>query len=331
MKWPRQRTRRCGGRRSVALADELGVYRAAASCSGSPRVRRRASGATSRWMAGGPGTRDLPTPDRRLLVALQLGSFFLRGAGDRARRGWFSENSAGSASRSTKRKTQNTTKLNITTVRPPGLALVRAEAAQKRMDIVALAVSRGLVAFLIFHRSILWNGDHNGASSTAWPARIREFRPPSSVIDPTRKSHSPTTGVSAGCDGLLPLFGAKPGAPAARLLITTCWTIVLYFLAFAGTPACELKTLFRACYAGPVAISAAVAAHITPWEPRVSAIVDFCGAGRPNKHRDSCSCDRAGATPECLGYLRDATVRSAAVVGGAGLRIVDGARRRVGA
>ena len=183
----------------------------------------------------------------------------------------------------------------------------------------------------MFSPVILWNADHHWVSfiKQMGRARIEDFRPvfiAELVADPDRvrdaaRLHPRRDGAS--CAGT-----AQAGAIAARVLVNVMfWTIVVYFIWH------SLHARVEANWFAPIypafAIAAAVAATVTPWQPRWQRVADFCSRwAAPTGIVMFVAADRAGQHRRAVGYRRDATVRSVGVGWrDTGRRDRDGARR----
>ena len=192
----------------------------------------------------------------------------------------------------------------------------------------------GLVALAIFAPVILWNADHHWVSfiKQFGRARIEDFRPGfMAELIPSQIAFATPLVSILGAMGLYALLRRNAGALAARVLINAMfWTIVLYFFWH------SLHARVEANWFAPVypafAIAAAVAAHLTRWQPRPQRLVDFCGrwavpAGVVMFALLIVQAD----TGLVSGYRRDATVRSVGVGWPELARQIEAVRRRVGA
>jgi 4-amino-4-deoxy-L-arabinose transferase-like glycosyltransferase len=174
----------------------------------------------------------------------------------------------------------------------------------------------GLVALALFTPVILWNADHHWVSfiKQLGRARIEDFRPAFiAELIPTQVAFATPLVFILGAMGLHALAWRNAGALAARTLINAMfWTIVAYFVWH------SLHARVEANWFAPVypafAIAAAVAAHLTPWEPRAQRLGDFClrWASPVGIVMFALLIVQAN-TGWLSGYRRDATVRSVGV------------------
>ena len=153
-------------------------------------------------------------------------------------------------------------------------------------------ISAAVVACRIFSPVILWNADHQWVSfiKQIGRARIEDFRPALiGELIPTQIAFATPLVWMLGAMGLYALLRRNAGALAARMLINaTFWTITLYFIWH------SLHARVEANWFAPVypafAIAAAVAAHLTQWQPRQQRARRFLPAlGRAGRHRDVCA------------------------------------------
>ena len=174
----------------------------------------------------------------------------------------------------------------------------------------------GLVALAVFAPVILWNADHHWVSflKQFGRARIENFRPAFlAELIPTQVAFATPLVFILGAMGLHALIWRNAGAFAARMLINTMfWTIVLYFIWH------SLHARVEANWFAPVypalAISAAVAAHLTRWDKHRRRLADFClrWASPVGVVLFAFLIVQAN-TGVFTGYRRDATVRSVGV------------------
>ncbi|HEY5308293.1 MAG TPA: glycosyl transferase, partial [Casimicrobiaceae bacterium] len=174
----------------------------------------------------------------------------------------------------------------------------------------------GLVALALFTPVILWNANHHWVSfiKQLGRARIEDFRPAFiAELIPTQVAFATPLVFILGAMGLHALAWRNAGALAARTLINAMfWTVVAYFVWH------SLHARVEANWFAPVypafAIAAAVAAHLTPWEPRARRLGDFClrWASPVGIVMFALLIVQAN-TGWLSGYRRDATVRSVGV------------------
>ncbi|CAN5534440.1 glycosyltransferase family 39 protein [soil metagenome] len=192
----------------------------------------------------------------------------------------------------------------------------------------------GLVALAVFSPVILWNADHHWVSfiKQLGRARMEHFNPAFiAELIPNQIAFATPLVFILGVMGLYALLRRDDGAWAARTLINTIfWTITLYFAWHA------LHSRVEANWFAPVypalAIAAAVAAHISRWQPREQRTVDFClrWAG-PTGVVMFLALVLQANTGVLSGYRRDATVRSIGVGFAELAREIEAVRLRVGA
>jgi 4-amino-4-deoxy-L-arabinose transferase-like glycosyltransferase len=136
----------------------------------------------------------------------------------------------------------------------------------------------GLVALAIFSPVIFWNADHQWVSfiKQLGRARIENFNPAFiGELIPTQIAFATPFVFVLGAMGLFALSRQKTAAAPARALINVMfWTVTLYFVWH------SLHARVEANWFAPVypalAISAAVAAHLTRWDARWQRMADFC-------------------------------------------------------
>ena len=171
----------------------------------------------------------------------------------------------------------------------------------------------GLVALAVFSPVIWWNAEHQWVSfiKQLGRARIESFNPSFiAELIPTQFAFATPLVFILGVMGLYALTRRDSGAWPSRLLVSTMfWTIVVYFAWHA------LHARVEANWFAPVypafAIAAAVAAHLTPWQPRARRMADTClrWAGPVGIVMFTALVVQAN-TGLLSGYRRDATVRS---------------------
>jgi hypothetical protein len=181
---------------------------------------------------------------------------------------------------------------------------------------------------------ILWNADHQWVSfiKQLGRARIEGFRPAFiAELIPTQIAFATPLVWMLGAMGLYALLRRNSGALAARALISaTFWTIALYFAWH------SLHARVEANWFAPVypafAIAAAVAAHVTPWDPWPRRIADFCLRwAAPSGVVMFVALIVQANTGVLSGYRRDATVRSVGVGWRQLASEIEAVRARVGA
>src|SRR6185295_8696720 len=180
----------------------------------------------------------------------------------------------------------------------------------------------------------LWNADHQWVSfiKQLGRARIEDFRPAFiAELAPTQVAFATPLVFILGAMGLHGLAFRKAGALPARVLVNVMfWTIVVYFIWH------SLHARVEANWFAPVypafAIAAAVAATVTPWEPRWQRLADFCRRwAAPTGVAMFILLIVQANTGVLSGYRRDATVRSVGVGWRDTAAGIEAVRGRVGA
>lgn len=192
----------------------------------------------------------------------------------------------------------------------------------------------GLVAIAMFAPVILWNAEHHWVSfiKQMGRARIEGFRPAFiAELIPTQIAFATPLVWILGAMGLYALATRRDRAMAARVLINAMfWTIVAYFVWH------SLHARVEANWFAPVypafAVAAAVAANLTPWEPRWQRVADFCRRwALPSGVVMFALLIVQANTGALSGYRRDATVRSVGVGWRELASEIEAVRARVGA
>jgi 4-amino-4-deoxy-L-arabinose transferase-like glycosyltransferase len=192
----------------------------------------------------------------------------------------------------------------------------------------------GILAFAMFLPVILWNADHQWVSfiKQLGRARIEDFtlRYIGELL-PTQIAFATPLVFILGSMGFYALLRRKAGASGARVLVSSMfWTITLYFIWH------SLHSRVEANWFSPVypafAISAAVAANLTRWNPRQQRIVNFCLRwAAPSAVLMFALLILQANTGVLSGYRRDATVRSVGVGWRELAREIEAVRVREGA
>jgi len=192
----------------------------------------------------------------------------------------------------------------------------------------------GLVALLMFSPVILWNADHHWVSfiKQMGRARIEDFRPVFiAELVPTQIAFATPLVFILGAMGLHALARHQAGSVPSHVLVNvTFWTIVVYFIWH------SLHARVEANWFAPVypafAIAAAVAATVTPWQPRWQRIADFCSRwSAPTGVAMFVMLIVQANTGVLSAYRRDATVRSVGVGWRDTAAGIETVRARVGA
>jgi Dolichyl-phosphate-mannose-protein mannosyltransferase len=192
----------------------------------------------------------------------------------------------------------------------------------------------GLVGLLMFSPVILWNADHHWVSfiKQLGRARIEDFRPVFiAELVPTQIAFATPLVFILGAMGLHALARRQAGAMPARVLVNVMfWTIVVYFIWH------SLHARVEANWFAPVypafAVAAAVAATVTPWQPRWQRVADFCSRwAAPTGIVMFVLLIVQANTGVLSAYRRDATVRSVGVGWRDTAAGIETVRGRVGA
>ena len=311
----------------LALPMSFAVYRAAAILFGGVRVAATATILLNVTMMAAVGTM-IVTPDAPLLVASSFVLLFLAKVLETGRGAWWL--AVGAA--------VGIALLSKYTALFFGLAILIwlvAVPKLRRWLISPWPYLGGLVALAVFAPVILWNADHQWVSflkQVFGRARIENFRPAFiAELVPTQIAFATPLVFILGAMGLHALAWRNTGAFAARMLINTMfWTIVAYFVWH------SLHARVEANWFAPVypalAISAAVAAHLTRWDRRRQRLADFClrWASPVGVALFAFLIVQAN-TGILTGYRRDATVRSVGVGWRELAAAIEAVRLRTGA
>jgi 4-amino-4-deoxy-L-arabinose transferase-like glycosyltransferase len=310
----------------LALPMSYAVYRSAAMLFGGVRVAATATVMLNVTLMAAVGTM-IVTPDAPLLVASSFVMFFMAKVLETGRGAWWLAVgiAVGCALLS---------KYTALFFGPAILIWLVMVPKLRRWLISPWPYLGGLLALAIFSPVIFWNADHHWVSfiKQIGRARIEDFRPIFiGELIPTQIAFATPLVWILGAMGLYALLRRKPGALAARMLINaTFWTIVLYFVWH------SLHARVEANWFAPVypafAISAAVAAHLTQWPPRLQRLADFClrWAAPVGILMFALLIVQAN-TGVLSGYRRDATVRSVGVGWRELAGEIEAVRIRVGA
>jgi 4-amino-4-deoxy-L-arabinose transferase-like glycosyltransferase len=192
----------------------------------------------------------------------------------------------------------------------------------------------GLVALAIFSPVILWNADHHWVSFIKQLGRgeVTQFRIAFiGELIPTQIAFATPLVFILGMMGLHGLARRENGAQASRALINAMfWVITLYFLWHSLHARVEANW-FAPVYP-PLAIAAAAAATLAPWERLSQRVVDFCLRwASPVGILMFAGLMVQANTGVLSGYRRDATVRSVGVGWTTLAANIEATRVRVGA
>ncbi|SDR91443.1 glycosyltransferase family 39 protein [Bradyrhizobium canariense] len=310
----------------LALPMSWALYRATAILFGSPRAAATATILLNITLMAAIGTM-IVTPDAPLLVASSFVVFFLAKVLETGRGAWWL--GVGVA--------VGAALLSKYTALFFGLAILIWLVAVPKLRHWLMSpwpYVGGLVAFAIFSPVILWNADHQWVSfiKQIGRARIEDLRPAFiAELVPTQIAFATPLVWILGAMGLYALFRRNSGALGARVLINAMfWTIALYFVWH------SLHARVEANWFAPVypafAIAAAVAAHLTRWQPRQQRLVDFCLRwASPSGIVIFALLIVQANTGILSGYRRDATVRSVGVGWRQLADEIEAVRVRVGA
>ena len=310
----------------LALPMSWAVYRSAEILFGGQRIAATAAILLNITMMASVGTM-IVTPDAPLLVAASFVMFFLAKVLESGRGAWWLAVgvAVGAALLS---------KYTAMFFGPAILIWLVSVAKLRRWLVSPWPYLGGLVALAIFAPVILWNADHQWVSfiKQIGRARIADFRPAFiAELIPTQTAFATPLVWLLGAMGLYALFRRNSGALPARALVSvTFWTIVLYFAWH------SLHARVEANWLAPVypafALAAAVAAHVTPWQPRGRRLADFCLRwAAPSGVVMFVALIVQANTGALSGYRRDATVRSVGVGWRELASQIEAVRARVGA
>jgi 4-amino-4-deoxy-L-arabinose transferase-like glycosyltransferase len=292
----------------LALPMSFAVYRSAEILFGGRRVAATATILLNVTLMASVGTMVV-TPDAPLLVASSFVLFFLAKVLATGRGAWWLAVgvAVGAALLS---------KYTALFFGPAILIWLIAVPKLRRWLLSPWPYLGGIVALAIFSPVILWNADHQWVSfiKQLGRARVEDFtlRYIGELL-PTQIAFATPLVFVLGSMGLYALLRRKTGASGARVLVSSMfWTIALYFIWH------SLHTRVEANWFGPVypafAISAAVAANLTRWNPRQQRTVDFCLRwAAPSAILLFALLVLQANTGVLSGYRRDATVRSVGV------------------
>jgi 4-amino-4-deoxy-L-arabinose transferase-like glycosyltransferase len=192
-----------------------------------------------------------------------------------------------------------------------------------------------MVAFAIFSPVIIWNADHQWLSflkQISGRIKVEDFRPAFiAELVPTQIAFATPLIFVLGAMGLHALARRQAGAMSARVLINAMfWTITAYFVWHSLHARVEADW-FAPVYP-PLAIAAAVAAHLVRWEPREQRVAAFCLRwASPLGLLMFVALIVQANTGLLSGYRRDATVRSVGVGWREVANEIEAVRQRTGA
>ena len=175
----------------------------------------------------------------------------------------------------------------------------------------------GMIAFLLFAPVIIWNAEHHWVSflkQISGRIRVEDFRPAFlGELIPTQIAFATPLVFVLAAMGLHALARRKTSGMEARVLINAMfWTITGYFIWHSLHARVEADW-FAPVYP-PLAIAAAVAAHLVRWETRTQRLADFCRRwALPVGVLMFAALIVQANTGLLSGYRRDATVRSVGV------------------
>ncbi|WP_213770360.1 glycosyltransferase family 39 protein [Bradyrhizobium sp. dw_78] len=310
----------------LALPMSFAVYRAAEILFGDRRVAATAAILLNITLMAAVGTL-IVTPDAPLLVASSFVLFFLAKVLQTGRGAWWLAVGAavGVALLSKYTALFFGAAILIWLVAVPKL---------RRWLVSPWPYLGGVVAFAIFAPVILWNADHHWVSfiKQFGRARIEDFRPAYiAELIPTQIAFATPLVWMLGAMGLYALARRSGGTPAARMLVNVMfWVITLYFVWH------SLHARVEANWFAPVypalAVAAAVAAHLTRWDPRWRRVADFCLRwAAPSGIAMFVLLIVQADTGILSGYRRDTTVRSVGVGWRELAGEIEAVRVRVGA
>jgi 4-amino-4-deoxy-L-arabinose transferase-like glycosyltransferase len=192
-----------------------------------------------------------------------------------------------------------------------------------------------IVAFAIFAPVIVWNAEHQWLSflkQISGRIKVEDFRPAFlGELIPTQIAFATPLVFILGAMGLHALARLKAGAMPARVLVNAVfWTVTSYFIWHSLHARVEADW-FAPVYP-PLAIAAAVAAHLVRWETRLQRLADVCLRwAAPVGILMFTALIVQANTGLLSGYRRDATVRSIGVGWRELAGQIEAVRRRTGA
>jgi 4-amino-4-deoxy-L-arabinose transferase-like glycosyltransferase len=310
----------------LALPMSFAVYRAAEILFADVRVAASTAILLNVTLMAAVGTL-IVTPDSPLLVASSFVLLFLAKVLETGRGAWWLAVGAAVGAALLSKYTALFFGVAI-------LIWLLAVPTQRRWLITPWPYLGGLAALAIFAPVILWNADHQWVSfvKQMGRARIEDFRQAFiAELVPTQIAFATPLVFILGAMGLHALAWRSVGERPARLLIGALfWTIVAYFVWH------SLHARVEANWFAPVypalAVAAAVAAHLVPWEPRAQRLAEFClnWAGPVGVLMFALLIVQAN-TGMLSAYRRDATVRSVGVGWRELAGRIEAVRARVGA
>jgi 4-amino-4-deoxy-L-arabinose transferase-like glycosyltransferase len=310
----------------LALPMSFAVYRAAEILFADVRVAASTAILLNVTLMAAVGTL-IVTPDSPLLVASSFVLLFLAKVLETGRGAWWLAVGAAVGAALLSKYTALFFGVAI-------LIWLLAVPTQRRWLITPWPYLGGLVALAIFAPVILWNADHQWVSfvKQMGRARIEDFRSAFiAELVPTQIAFATPLVFILGAMGLHALAWRSVGERPARVLISALfWTIVAYFVWH------SLHARVEANWFAPVypalAVAAAVAAHLVPWEPRAQRLAEFClnWAGPVGVLMFALLIVQAN-TGMLSAHRRDATVRSVGVGWRELAGRIEAVRARVGA
>jgi 4-amino-4-deoxy-L-arabinose transferase-like glycosyltransferase len=310
----------------LALPMSFAVYRAAEILFADVRVAASAAILLNATLMAAVGTL-IVTPDAPLLVASSFVLFCLAKVLETGRGAWWLAVGAAVGAALLSKYTALFFGVAI-------LVWLLAVPTERRWLMTPWPYLGGLTALAFFAPVILWNADHQWVSfvKQIGRARIEDFRPAFiAELVPTQIAFATPLVFMLGAMGLHALAWRSVGERQARVLISALfWTIVAYFVWH------SLHARVEANWFAPVypalAVAAAVAAHLVPWQPRAQRLAEFClnWAGPVGVLMFALLIVQAN-TGMLSAYRRDATVRSVGVGWRDLAGRIEAVRARVGA
>jgi 4-amino-4-deoxy-L-arabinose transferase-like glycosyltransferase len=311
----------------LALPMSFAVYRTAAILFGGQRVAATATILLNITLMTAVGTL-IVTPDAPSLVAASFVLFFLAKVLETGQGAWWLAVGAavGCALAS---------KYTSLFFGPAILIWLAVVPKQRRWFASPWPYLGAVVAFAVFSPVIIWNAEHQWLSflkQINGRVRFEDFRPAYiGELIPTQIAFATPFVFILGAMGLHALARRKAGALSARVLINAMfWTVTAYFVWHSLHARVEADW-FAPVYT-PLAIAAAVAAHLVRWETRPQRLADFCLRwASPLGLLMFTALIVQANTGLLSGYRRDATVRSIGVGWRELAGRIEAVRKRTGA
>jgi hypothetical protein len=293
----------------LALPMSFAVYRTAAILFGGLRVAATATILLNVTLMAAVGTL-IVTPDSPSLVAASFVLFFLAKVLETGQGAWWLAVGAAVGC-------ALVSKYTSLFFGPAILVWLIVVPKQRRWLLSPWPYLGAVVAFAIFAPVIIWNAEHQWLSflkQISGRIKVEDFRPAYiGELIPTQIAFATPLVFILGAMGLHELARRQAGATPARVLINAMfWTITTYFIWHSLHARVEADW-FAPVYP-PLAIAAAVAAHLVRWGRRSQQLANFCLRwASPVGILMFTALIVQANTGVLSGYRRDATVRSVGV------------------